>query len=601
MIKHFFSKLKDLIRALLISRGLPWVLAGLAMLLTLPGVQTGFQMDDHFQRMVLLKAMPFPVQDISLTGMFSFLNGNPERTRALLETGGLPWWTFEELRLSFFRPLTECTHLLDYHLWPDAPVLMHVHSLIWFGVLIFVVTLLYRRIMGLVWVAGLAALLYAMDDAHGMPVAWLANRNAVIATVFGVLVLIVHDKWRQEAWKPGMIVGPLCLLLGLLSAEAAVAIGAYLLAYEIFLVHGGIRRKITGLIPYAIVGISWLILYYGSGFGTYGSGYYLDPGQETLLFLKALVERIPILLFGQWFFPGADIYGILPGDWAWVMWTVAFILLIFLTVILIPLLKKDATARFWAMGMMLALLPICATFPANRLLIFVGLGAMGLLARFFAVWFAKEAWLPKSRIWRGLALVYMVLFIIIHLIVAPLTLPENTVNIAKMAENLRENPVMRLSEKHDIDQKMLIFVNPPLAFSMLNVQALTIKLGLPVPTDAHTLTSGLPFHRISIERIDKRSLEIEPEIGYYALPLDTLFRSSTHPMTVGQQVVLKNMTAEVLSQTEDQRPLRVRFSFPLDLDDPSILLLKWDHDRFERFKMPKIGETVCLKSITFPL
>ena len=51
---------------------------------------------------------------------------------------------------------------------------------------------------------------------------------------------------------------------------------------------------------------------------------------------------------------------------------------------LAPLLRRDREARFWTLGMVLALLPISATFPANRLLFFVGLGAMALLARLLA-------------------------------------------------------------------------------------------------------------------------------------------------------------------------------------------------------------------------
>jgi hypothetical protein len=47
-----------------------------------------------------------------------------------------------------------------------------------------------------------------------------------------------------------------------------------------------------------------------------------------------------------------------------------------------PLLRRSATARFWGGGMALALVPACATLPANRLLFFVGLGGMGLLAEF---------------------------------------------------------------------------------------------------------------------------------------------------------------------------------------------------------------------------
>ena len=42
--------------------------------------------------------------------------------------------------------------------------------------------------------------------------------------------------------------------------------------------------------------------------------------------------------------------------------------------------RRDRTARFLALGMIFGLLPSTGTFPANRLLTFVGFGAMGLLS-----------------------------------------------------------------------------------------------------------------------------------------------------------------------------------------------------------------------------
>jgi len=61
------------------------------------------------------------------------------------------------------------------------PAVMHAHSLMWFGLLVVAVTLLYRRLMGLTLAAGLAALLYAVDDAHGMPVASFRSPRPVSA------------------------------------------------------------------------------------------------------------------------------------------------------------------------------------------------------------------------------------------------------------------------------------------------------------------------------------------------------------------------------------------------------------------------------------
>src|SRR5690606_7960320 len=69
-------------------------------------------------------------------GLFSFLDGNPERTRVLMEQGMVPWWTLPEVQYAFWRPVTELTHALDYRFWPQQPVLMHLHSLVYFALVI---------------------------------------------------------------------------------------------------------------------------------------------------------------------------------------------------------------------------------------------------------------------------------------------------------------------------------------------------------------------------------------------------------------------------------------------------------------------------------
>jgi hypothetical protein len=601
MIKQFFSTHAKPIRHWLASGKLPGVLAGVAIVLTLQSVGTGLQFDDYFQREILLGLEDWPVEDASLTGMFSFVNGDPERTKLGMRSEVFPWWTFEGIRLAFFRPLTEITHWLDYRLWPDSQALMHAHSLLWFGIMILAAAVLYRKLMEPPWVAGLAAFFYAIDDAHGVPAGWLANRNALIAAVFGIITLIVHDRWRRNGWKAGFIVGPACLLLGLFSAEAALTTGVYLLAYEICLVQGGLRRKIAGLFPYAIVAIPWWVLYRRLGFGTWGSGAYLDPGQEPLLFLQALVERTPILLLGQWLLPNAVIYGLLPRPLAHLMWIGAIVLLAAIIVLLIPLLKRDAIARFWALGMVLAVFPICATFPNNRLLLSVGLGAMGLLAQFLASWFDQAAWLPDSRLWRGLARIFIFLFVVIHGLLAPLMLPATSTGTARLEKIAAEKPLMHLPDENDIAWKTVVFVNPPVSFFVMHTPTIRREYDRPLPAHIHILASGMT-PQLEITRVDEYSLELQPDGGFIAIDFDKLFRGPAHPMQVGQRVELgSDMSVEVLSLTEGWRPLRARFTFTLPLDDPSFLFLVWKDQDFVRFELPAIGESVQLSQTPFPL
>src|SRR6185436_12879095 len=91
-----------------------------------------------------------------------------------------------------------------------------------------------------------------------------------------------------------------------------------------------------------------------------------------------------------------------------------------LALLLIPLLRVDRAARFWASGLLLSLLPAAAVLPSNRVLFFAGLGGMGLLAELLGGVVEGAAWRPRARAFRLAAAVSAALLALVHLIVAPL-------------------------------------------------------------------------------------------------------------------------------------------------------------------------------------
>ncbi len=242
---------------------------------------------------------------------------------------------------------------------------------------------LYRRIGASTApaAAGLAGLLYAVDHAHGFAASWLSNRNILLATLCGVLALGAHARWRREGWRAGALLAPLLLLLALLSAEAAVAVLAYWLTYTIFVERGRWLSRALSLVPAAGVTLAWRVVYRAGGYGAWGTSY-LDPLREPLPFVRAVGQRAPLLLLGQWLLPPVEYITFFELNAARLAWIAAVLLMAGLVWVFWPLLRRSATARFWGGGMALALVPACATLPANRLLFFVGLGGMGLLAEF---------------------------------------------------------------------------------------------------------------------------------------------------------------------------------------------------------------------------
>jgi hypothetical protein len=229
----------------------------------------------------------------------------------------------------------------------------------------------------------LALALFAFDDARGFVVGFVSNRNALVAAVFGVCALIAYDCWRRDGWKAGAVLAPALLLVGLLSAEMAVATTAFLFAYALFVDSGAWRRRLARLVPCALVVVGWQLAYGAQGYGAAQSGIYVHPLGEPLHFALKLAERLPVLALGQLGAPPADAWLLLPDGARIAVYALALTALVAMGWLLRPVLAQPLT-KFWSLAAALALVPISATFPSDRLLVFVGIGAAGALASCFA-------------------------------------------------------------------------------------------------------------------------------------------------------------------------------------------------------------------------
>ncbi len=595
---------RQLLDAVLARSRRPVTVALLAVVLTLPALRVGFIADDFYHRAALLGSRAFREFVHGPLDMFRFFDGDPARTMRMMDRGILPWWTYPEIKGAFWRPLTVLTHWLDYRLWPDSAALMHLHSILWYGGLAAVAALLYRRLMPSPWLAALAALLYAVDHTHGTTVGFLANRNALISTLFGVFTLLAHDRWRRDGWRYGALLAPVTLLLSLLAKEEGVATCAYLLAYALFLDgrgSGQLRfraQRFLALLPYATVVLGWRAAWAYLGYGVANVGFYVDPLREPLRFAAAVFERAPFLLLGQWALPPSEISilrGLVHPAIIGSTWCAAVVFVGILAAATIPVLRRDRLARFWALGMILSILPMCAAFPADRLLCFAGLGAMGLLAQFLDGIFHRQPWRPPGRTWLRGATALAYALAAIHLVLAPIALPLRTAYPA--GPKPLEQFDIRVPPDPAIAGQDLIVINPP---STLHAAYFTVQQefrGGPLPRHVRLLASGLGS--VTIRRVDAQTLIVRPANGFMAWSFEKLLRDERHPMSLGDRVELTGVTVEVTALTDDRRPAEALFRFAVPLGDPSLRWLRWRDGGFEPFMPPGVGESVDLAPVSF--
>ena len=523
--------------------------------------------------------------------MFDFLSGDPDEILTYKDIGVLPWWTDDTLKVRFWRPLSAITHVLDYALWPERSEWMHIHNVAWLALLIGSTAALYRRLITMPLVAGLAALLYALDDAHGMPVAFLANRNALVATSFGVLSLWCHDRFRRDGWTPGMVLSPLAFLAALLGGESGIGAAPYLLGYALFLERKSGVARFASIAPHALVGIAWLAAYKMSGYGASGSGFYLDPIAEPAAWFAQSLIRAPLLLLGQWFLPPSSF------AFAWneaqtfgvAIFGVAFLGVLFL--FLRPLLREDATARFFTFGMLLSVVPITAVFPHDRLLFFVGIGATGLLAMLLVRLFDRSLAPPTGR-------AFAWVLVVVHVVLAAgLQLMMNA-SVAAQEPHYADAP-RSLPEDSRLESQRLLIVNHPMTFYGQYTLLIPRFDGRPAPETMLMLAPG--DTRLVVERLSKDTLSIEAESGWMGTPFDGLYRARTRPFPMDYRVTLSDVRIAVVTWMEDGRPRKVRFTFERALEDESFRWVRFEDGRYVPFELPRVGEQSTLEAVPFDI
>ncbi|HUW82049.1 MAG TPA: hypothetical protein VMZ31_04535 [Phycisphaerae bacterium] len=585
------------LQTLLLHRGLVPLLATAAVVLSLPAMWVGWLADDHWHRAAVLEpsALPYSARlaPTCPLDLFRFLDGDPQRTGLMMDMGVVPWWTYAKAKVAFWRPLAAATHWLDFRCWPGSPAAAHAQSLLWFALLVGGVGVLYRRIMGLTVAAGLATVLYAIDDAHGTAVGFVANRNALMAAFFGVLALVVHDRWRRDGWRAGVLLGPLLLAMSLLSAEAGAATVAYLLAHAVFVDRASWVRRLLALLPYLLVVVAWRVLWVLVGYGVYsGVQFYVDPTGEPLRYALAAVQRAPLLLLGQWGFPPSDA-AIFLGDYGQRLLSIgATALVVLIGLAVVPVLRRSSNARFWAGGMILSLLPVCATLPMDRLLTFVGIGAFGLIGEFLHAWWSGSR-PPRGRWAQGATRPVAVALVAVHLIAAPIFLPfraGNPMGPNRLVKAFHVTTPMGPQVEH----QDVVIVNGPVAMLAGYVQPMRALEGEPVPR--HVRILGPSQAAVDVRRVDERTLVLRPDGGYLAWPYDEGFRGTDHAMALHERVELPGMTAQVTDLTSDGRPAEVAFRFAASLTDRQFRWLCWDTQSrtYVPFVPPPVGEAVRL-------
>lgn len=534
--------------------------AVIALLLSAPSLGSGLQTDDHLIVGRLERGLP----------LFQSFRITPQDFAEGQQFGNFPWWSGPNVRIAFLRPLSELSTRLDMALWGDNALLMHLENGLLYALIAWLAARIFRQLLP-ARSAGLAALLFVLNDAHGHSVGWIAGRNSLLSLLFVLASILTYLHFRRPG--VGRLASPLLLALALASAEAGVTALAYLLAHALLLAQGPLRQRLLSLWPHALVALAWAGIYVMGGYGAHGAAWYRDVGGAPLVTLAEGLMDLPVWLFGQL---GISVISatLMVSKLAYV---VVSVLLIPIVVLLIPVVRADRTSRFFALGMLLSIVPMFSTIPQDRVTLVASLGGFGLLASAFST--LGEC---SSRLRR----VSLRVLAALHLGLSPLLFLQAVTSMAGIEGASRK----LTSALPDHGGGHVVLVHSPLEILTLYAPMIRRRAGGADLASLHQLYAGSAD--LSVTRVDARTLELRATPGYCNLGIECIFRAKN--ATVEHEPRRFGPFVRTVSEARDGRPVAVRFVFDEPLESPCHFWLKWDGSKPVPWLPPEVGASVQL-------
>ncbi|MET0385338.1 MAG: hypothetical protein ABW321_05235 [Polyangiales bacterium] len=571
----------------------------------------GFRGDDYVQRAMARAEFPSPR---SVFDLFSFAAGTPDDLRRSTDFGYLPWWTHPELRLRMWRPLASGLIALDYRLFQDHATLHHLHSLLWFGLLLWAAARVLWRVLP-PSAATIALIVFAGSPCHTLPVGWLANRSTLLACALAFAALEWHLR-ASHATEPeshrSQLGRALLASLALLCGEYALTALAYALAFSVFDRRRPWRQQLTAATPLLLPIAGYLVLHSLVGSDIVHSGYYLSPLGAPREFARAVVTRAPVLaadlllalpslqfsagspwrnklLMSGYFTP--DVWMRLPDWTTWhvVIGYVAIGLgwLAWRAVLYVPAARR---APGWlVLGAGLSLLPGAGSLPEDRLLVAGTLGASALVGSLLAS--ARMA-LQQATTLRARAHVGFGVALSAWIAVSALTRGHDDARTLIIGSEIgrafcttAEMPPPERAATTRVYVIAAADFNTAVNLPWLRL----VELGAPLPRSYRRLSTGpMP---LEITRPSERVLELNVLVSdTRGSAVPSLYRDQRSPLLLGQRHLLPGLMIDVLEITNGN-PGRMRFEFDRSVDDPELWFLLSSEHGLQHHVMPRVGES----------
>ncbi len=555
-----------------------------AFALGLSSINRGLQSDDYIHRHMLLDAETGFVDKVS--HFYEFLG----------PTENIPWWTQEGLKISFYRPLSASTHWLDYQLWPDSSVLMHVHSVLWYAFLAILVLGFNRRLLE-TKLALLATLIFCLDFSHFSNLSWIANRNSLITACFILISFNNYFDWKKQQKKFSYLFSLFSFSLALFSAEAGIILLALIFLLECLILNK--EKKVTlktflPLTPFFLVAGLWTLFYRLQGFGTANNSMYFSPTENVIDSFLLLFIKIPVFIFGN-ITSVEGFLNVFPQEIQFALSALCIVLLI-LMFLLVKKQIKESSTQFLLISTVLALIPVSFVAVTDmRLGLFSSVSSAALLAQVF---FSLSQ--DHKKIHRSI----LAVLIFAHFIAAPLqwiyvglrdfnSPPESFSQLRTLEQQAGEENIFVINYPSPIDGYYFPYTNNEKIFSHIFILNNNFSDYLVNAVSENEIRissqSGLVFKNNDFSNL--RLGEKPLKNGVYARSSFNGMLSKDYLFKMGDIFQTENFKVEILGNNEYGQITELRFTFSKALKENQLAL--WDNNerKFQPLSINKLIET----------
>jgi hypothetical protein len=399
--------------------------AAIALILSLQLIpQSHFYGDDYIQIGTLEGS--FDQFGSSPFNLYAFATGSEENMQRMIESGPMPWFVHPQMKVRFFRPVSSALLALDHALFGMEIRAYRIQAIMWYLLLVLAFAAWARLMIPPAEGASnmpalfVAVLVFAVSDSHWLNVLWTAGRWVLVAAAFALAGCTAHLRWRLQGWRPGRYLSVISMALALLSGEVALAVFAYIAAYEFVSDRGRMPDRVKALVPLAALVAIYLIFYMYLGYGAAANDDYLNPLSNPVMYLTQLPGRMLAMCSEIFLWFNSGLWHVEPLRGRVALAGVGGLLI--MVILLAPVYAfASAKARLAVdqilLGIFGSMLVLAAGGPGSRNLVIPFIGTAALIGIAFTQWWMV---LCSRRGWiRGAALLVCLAALFIHLGLAP--------------------------------------------------------------------------------------------------------------------------------------------------------------------------------------